>query len=50
MSDDDREHTHHCDDCDLDLAILYDDREQDVPLVCGHCSGTNTRKLEVDSA
>lgn len=41
------EHTHHCDDCDLGLALMYDDREDNsVSIVCGHCAGTNTRSLD----
>ena len=41
------EHTHYCDDCDLELAILYDERpDESVPLVCGHCGGTNTRVID----
>ncbi|AAV45623.1 unknown [Haloarcula marismortui ATCC 43049] len=41
------EHTHYCDDCEEPLSLLYDDRNDDsVSVVCGHCGGTNTRRLE----
>lgn len=43
---DTREHTHYCLDCDLELALLYDDRgDEAVPVVCGHCGGSNTEVL-----
>ena len=43
---DEPEHTHYCEDCDAELALLYDDREgADVPVMCGHCGGTNTRRM-----
>jgi hypothetical protein len=43
---DEADHTHYCEDCEVELAILYDDREDEsVPLVCGHCGGNNTRRL-----
>ena len=51
MTEDEPEHTHYCEDCDLELALLYDDRDDEsVAIVCGHCGGTNTRVLasEVD--
>lgn len=39
--------THYCDDCDGELIILYDERpDKSVPIVCGGCGGTNTRKLD----
>ena len=42
----DREHTHYCEDCEVELELLYDDRDgRDVPIVCGHCGGTNTHRL-----
>ena len=41
------QHTHYCEDCGLELSILYDEREDEsVALVCGECGGTNTRRLE----
>lgn len=41
------EHTHYCEDCELGLALLYDDREDEqTPIVCGHCGGTDTRRIE----
>lgn len=44
------EHTHYCDDCEIELAVLYDDRDdKSVPLVCGHCWGTNTHSLQADT-
>jgi len=44
------EHTHYCKDCEEELAILYDDRsDESIPIVCGHCGGTNTRQLHTDS-
>lgn len=43
--------THYCDDCDDPLIILYDDREDEsIPIVCGHCGGNNTRKLDTPIA
>lgn len=46
MSETDPEHTHYCEDCEAELALLYDSREDETgPLVCGHCGGTNCRKL-----
>ncbi|OLZ39120.1 hypothetical protein A6E15_19345 [Natrinema saccharevitans] len=42
-----QEHTHYCEDCEMKLALLYDDRDDETtPIVCGHCGGTNTRPLE----
>jgi len=44
----DCEHTHYCEDCEVKMSVLYDERDgREVPLVCGHCGGTNTRQLEV---
>lgn len=41
------EHTHYCEDCELGLALLYDNREDEqTPIVCGHCGGTDTRRIE----
>ena len=41
--------THYCDDCELQLVVLYDDRPGHASIVCGHCGGTNTRPIsEVD--
>jgi hypothetical protein len=52
MATDDRsaeEVTHYCDDCELQLVVLYDDRPGHASIVCGHCGGTNTRPIsEVD--
>ena len=49
MSDkveDETEHTHYCKDCGLELALLYDDREDEsTPIMCGHCGGTNTEAI-----
>ena len=43
---DSREHTHYCEDCDVELALLYDDRDdEETQIVCGHCGGTNTREI-----
>lgn len=42
------QHTHYCNDCETELALLYDDREDEtVPIVCGHCGGDNTTEIEV---
>jgi len=47
----DGEFTHYCEDCELKMSVLYDERDgRDVPLVCGHCGGTNTRQLEDSDA
>lgn len=41
------EPTHYCEDCEVELTLMYDEREdKSVPIVCGHCGGTNTRELE----
>jgi hypothetical protein len=49
-SEGESEHTHYCDDCDEPLSIIWDDRDDEsIPIVCGHCGGTNTRSLEADS-
>lgn len=43
----DEEPTHYCEDCEEKLALLYDERpDESIPIVCGHCGGTNTRRLE----
>jgi len=37
----------YCDDCEMELTALYDDREDlSTPIVCGHCGGNNTRLLK----
>jgi DNA replicative helicase MCM subunit Mcm2 (Cdc46/Mcm family) len=44
------EHTHYCEDCEVELALLYDDREdKDLPVQCGHCGGFGTRPLQPDT-
>lgn len=44
------EHTHYCEDCESELALMYDDRDFDeTPIVCGHCGGNNTRLLQADT-
>lgn len=46
---DDAEHTHYCRDCELKLSLLYDERrDESVPIVCGHCGGTNTQQVVTD--
>lgn len=44
------EFSHICEDCDLPLSLLYDDRESsETDVVCGHCGGNNTRSLHADT-